>query len=83
MQRIIRIGKGKVKPKGSVPKKTSAKGKKEKTTLIKGKEMVSVRIDSKTVIFVSKGSDKEKAKKKFIESWQRDQGPISLLKESE
>lgn len=81
MKRVIRVGKGKANLKGSAPKKTAAKSRKEKTTLVNGKEMVSVQIDHKTVIFVPKGSNKEKVKQDFIEKWKRDQGAIYLLKE--
>jgi len=78
MKRIIRVGKGKTNKKGTPIKKSSSGRKKEKITLIQGKEMISVRIDPKTVIFVPKGTDKEKAKKDFIEKWRRDQGEIAL-----
>lgn len=56
MANIIRIGKGKL------PKRVQ----KTYTTLVRP-ELVPVRIDHKTVIFINKGEDAEKARSQFIE----------------
>jgi hypothetical protein len=81
MKKVIRVGKGKVAARKTAGKKIASKRKKDKITIFQGKEMVSVRIDHKTVIFVPKGTNKEKAKTDFIGNWTRDQGTLAHPKE--